>query len=818
MLGLVPASLGILILMGHLNYLASSEFITLALERPSRIHAAATGHAVEEYLEKCRRHLLEAARSPASAPTMRSFLERWRVVSGMEYVEFSYLPRGQGEPLTFVSHAGRTVRLSPDEARNIRPAILTHVDQLACLQQGELWISAFHEMDYPVPSTETVFAQVVRPVLRMATPCLSEDGVVAGYLHLAVDVGNLRDILTLYQSSDSPVFAFSRSPKFPRFTFFFDTEGWALFESDATNATQSELSTLSVRETFSGTLGRPGFPGAFRPSQLESVFWKILEDTRAGRQGLARQTETATALYGRHSLAYSPVRVVVSPHRPAKVIGGVVYEDRSVLVDLAGYRHLDILLLISAISVLALLGVIAVVTRSTSRGLMELAAAVQAQSVGGQWREVHLADGGYETEVLKNAINSMIRTIREQLEEIRTKDREIESVSLKEPVSEVFENPGHPIDEVFPEFIGSGPFMHRMKSDIVKAAQVDVDVLIEGETGTGKQLAAEAVHRLSRRVEQPFISINCGELDENLLLDSLFGHIKGAFTDGKTERRGAFLEADGGTLFLDEIQSASLKVQQALLRALSLRKIRPLGSDKDVDVDVRLITATNADLRGLMASGTFREDLYYRLKVVTIQTPALRDHRQNIPPLALHFLQEGEHMAGKTGLRLSRGAMEKLVAYSWPGNIRELKHCIITAAVMSESKVIQAEHLGIEAPAGAYSEAGHGLERSQKPNGAGGSFFPNEMTRTDRTAQAPTAEGDGLTPRQTLAYEHAVRHGGITSKHLLGLLGREVSKRTANYDLQRLVELGLLVKVGRGPATRYLVARRGAEDRDGGAQ
>ena len=138
-------------------------------------------------------------------------------------------------------------------------------------------------------------------------------------------------------------------------------------------------------------------------------------------------------------------------------------------------------------------------------------------------------------------------------------------------------------------------------------------------------------------------------------------------------------------------------MQQSLLRALSLRKIKPLGSDRDISVDVRLITATNAELRRLIAEGKFREDLYYRLKVITIQTPALRHHRQNVPVLAMHFLQEGERMAGKTGLVLSRGALRALVSYSWPGNIRELKHLIITAAVMAEGNVIQAEQLGIDA-------------------------------------------------------------------------------------------------------------------------
>ena len=166
---------------------------------------------------------------------------------------------------------------------------------------------------------------------------------------------------------------------------------------------------------------------------------------------------------------------------------------------------------------------------------------------------------------------------------------------------------------------------------------MDVDVLIIGETGTGKQLAADAIHHLSPRKRKPFTSINCGELDENLLLDTLFGHVKGAFTEARGDRKGAFLEADGGTLFLDEIQTASMSVQQSLLRAIAMPKIKPLGSDREIDVDVRLIAATNIDLSTLIEQNRFRSDLYFRLKVISIHTPPLREHRENLPLLAGYF-------------------------------------------------------------------------------------------------------------------------------------------------------------------------------------
>ena len=239
-----------------------------------------------------------------------------------------------------------------------------------------------------------------------------------------------------------------------------------------------------------------------------------------------------------------------------------------------------------------------------------------------------------------------------------------------------------------------------------------------------------------------------------------------------------------------------------MLRALSLRKIKPLGSDQDVDVNVRLITATNVDLKDLIAEGKFREDLYYRLKVISITTPPLREQRQNIPLLAVHFLKEGEHMAGRSDLALSRGALKALVSYDWPGNIRELKHVIITAAVMSEGRVIQSEQLGIN---------GHVRNEDDDYIESVDSFVPENGDGVDAPVSARNTQSrnDGgmpldLNSRQVLVCEYVREHGSISSKDLLRLLEGGISKRTVSYDLQDLVGRGLLTRVGRGPATRYV--------------
>jgi DNA-binding NtrC family response regulator len=347
-----------------------------------------------------------------------------------------------------------------------------------------------------------------------------------------------------------------------------------------------------------------------------------------------------------------------------------------------------------------------------------------------------------------------------------------------------------------PGIVGSGTIIDRLKTDVYKASQVDVDVLIIGETGTGKQLAADAIHHLSRRNGKPFTSINCGELDENLLLDTLFGHVKGAFTEARGDRKGAFLEADGGTLFLDEIQTASMSVQQSLLRAIAMRKIKPLGSDREIDVDVRLIAATNIDLATLIEQNRFRSDLYFRLKVISIHTPPLREHRENLPFLAGYFLKEMERLTGKEGVALSRGALEKMKAYEWPGNIRELKNCLTRAVVMTEGNIIQADDILLEGDP--FSPAASKNEHSRDESGA-----------ADLSAQVsvyrPPA-GVKLNVRQEKALPQILRRGGVTRSEYQDLVGGALPSRTALYDLKDLVEKRIMVRVGQGPATRYVPA------------
>jgi two-component system response regulator HydG len=211
----------------------------------------------------------------------------------------------------------------------------------------------------------------------------------------------------------------------------------------------------------------------------------------------------------------------------------------------------------------------------------------------------------------------------------------------------------------------------------------DATVLVVGESGTGKELVARAVHDRGRRSKGPFVAVNCVAIPESLLESEFFGHVRGAFTDAKTARRGLFAEADGGTLFLDEIGEMPVSMQAKLLRALQERKARPVGGNAEVGFDVRIVCATNRDLEAEVAAGRFREDLFYRLNVIRIDMPSLNARGNDILLLAQFFIDRFASQAEKSVVALARPAAEKLLAYCWAGNVRELQNCIERAVALT---------------------------------------------------------------------------------------------------------------------------------------
>jgi PAS domain S-box-containing protein len=218
-------------------------------------------------------------------------------------------------------------------------------------------------------------------------------------------------------------------------------------------------------------------------------------------------------------------------------------------------------------------------------------------------------------------------------------------------------------------------------------------VLITGETGTGKELLARAIHGAGPRADGPFVAVNCGAFPDQLLESELFGHVRGAFTGAEHDRQGRFAQADGGTLFLDEIGEVSPALQVRLLRVLQERRVQPLGADRDRQVEVRILAATNRDLAAEVAAHRFREDLYYRINVVRIDLPPLRDRREDIPLLVEHFIHRFNVQQGRHLTRVSSRALQLLLAHPWPGNVRELENAIERAFVLCPDDEIQAQHL-----------------------------------------------------------------------------------------------------------------------------
>ncbi|MGB5694372.1 MAG: sigma-54 dependent transcriptional regulator [Polyangiales bacterium] len=243
--------------------------------------------------------------------------------------------------------------------------------------------------------------------------------------------------------------------------------------------------------------------------------------------------------------------------------------------------------------------------------------------------------------------------------------------------------------------IGAHPAMQRLFNRMLQAAKSRSTVLIQGETGTGKELIAKAIHEHSLRKKGPLVRLNCAALAESVLESELFGHEKGAFTGAVTLRRGRFEQADGGTLFLDELSEMPLSVQVKLLRFLQERELERVGGNQTVRVNVRVVAATNRDLRSLVDDGRFREDLYFRLKVVVLEVPPLRARPSDIPLLADHFLRLYADENGKQVHGFTPRAREALLAYPWPGNVRELQHAIEQAVVLTDKDVVSMEDLPI---------------------------------------------------------------------------------------------------------------------------
>jgi formate hydrogenlyase transcriptional activator len=246
-----------------------------------------------------------------------------------------------------------------------------------------------------------------------------------------------------------------------------------------------------------------------------------------------------------------------------------------------------------------------------------------------------------------------------------------------------------PKEHHFEEILGKSPELLKLLDRVESAAPTDANVLISGETGSGKELIARAIHNRSARKDSPLVKVNCGAIPAGLVESELFGHVKGAFTSASERRIGRFELANNGTLFLDEVGELPLETQVKLLRVLQEQEFEPVGSNRTIKVNVRIIAATNRDLDAAVRSGVFRSDLYYRLNVIPLKVPALRDRRSDIPEMVMAFLRQSAKRVGRPIHSVSTETMRLLVDYSWPGNIRELQNVIERGVVLSRGSVLK---------------------------------------------------------------------------------------------------------------------------------
>jgi DNA-binding NtrC family response regulator len=317
--------------------------------------------------------------------------------------------------------------------------------------------------------------------------------------------------------------------------------------------------------------------------------------------------------------------------------------------------------------------------------------------------------------------------------------------------------------------VGQSEAMQRVARLVESVAPASVSVLLRGESGTGKEVVARAIHQKSGRREKPFVAINCSALSEGLLESELFGHVKGSFTGAVRDKKGLFEQAHGGTLFLDEIGDISPATQVRLLRVLQEGEVRPVGASAQVPVDVRVVAATHRNLEQAMAAGTFREDLFYRLNVLTIELPPLRKRPEDIPLLAQHFLRRAAGRLGKPVSRLEPEALAALQAWRWPGNVRELENAMERAVLLAQGEAVRQEDLP---PQVAHATSGTPALPSTGEDPVGLSHLPFSQAKELNQAAFERIYLRGLLRRSANNIAHAAQAAGMDRSNFRRLMRR----------------------------------------------
>ena len=792
--------------------------VNRAIARNAQLQAQAMSLSLEQILTETRNQLLILAAGSMDPKDMVRRLQFRVRAEGLRYREVAFMGTDPSQRYLLLSYGGEIISIPPDIASATVGNPFTSLS--AAQRPGHVQVSQPLEVVYSMVPLNDSVQSIPLYVIRFSTPIYDSQGVFQGMLILSLDLTVLRDAISMFSSSSAPLRTADDETRIR--SIFFDNQGWMLFQSENLEADEASgrLNSDSLRAGFQGEFGRAGFSTAFRPGPNHVNYWSMVSNVQAGHSGqifLDNSDAWGHENSAVEGVSFAPVTFAANPDSPRTLMGGLAVLDTSFTATRTGIQIIGIYS-ICLLAGICLLGLgLAWLARSTTKRLRRLSNEVNMRIDSHSSNPLVLPPMPRELEQLKDAINALLHRLRRSEEEQLNQQLMQDARWAREPAENMPE-----LDDI-PEngLVGTSAAMQDLRANILKAAPTMADVLVIGETGTGKELVSAAIHQASPRANGPFITINCGALDENLLMDTLFGHVKGAFTEARQPRKGAFLTAEGGTLMLDEIGNAAPKVQQALLRALSTRMIRPLGSDEDVPFDTRIIAATNAELLQDAQEGSFREDLYYRLAVITIRTPPLRRRKSDLPLLAVFFLTRAAESQGLPTPRLSRGALRKLQEYHWPGNVRELQNCLTRALAFCENGLIFAENiqLGPDTLPGDIARPERGKlscpparADSRQPHGEAAETAESPVAQpvpaeSEDQGAMPAAEDaqPRLNARLARLLPQIVELGSISRQEYQDMAGKDISMRTAQYDLQILVRLGLVRREGRGPAQRYIV-------------
>jgi two-component system response regulator HydG len=793
-------------------YRSATFFLDDAYSRNSRLRAMAQAHQVSNLLVEARYELEFLSHGSLTVDSVTSYIQAKPLNIRKRYKEFAFYGRTISESFIIINHDSSIYSVDIENIFAKKNNIFSETSQVMAKEPEYVYVSDPIEAIYPaIDLTKSIHGYEFY-VIRFAKNIYDKQNNYKGRVILSLDLIEIRDILSLYTSTQSPLYLSPQDDKQKK-SFFFDSSGWILLQSEFDFHNKKNISIDIIRRNIPGDVGRPDFTIAFRPALSMRLYWNMVADVQRGEGGQTLINRPFFAPSGSDRelyLSYVPISFRESENS-TRTIGGIGCIDTSFSFLSSTYKIAGILSVCFVTGIVLISVAMLFVSNFIRKQVNELARHTENKIEESEMSPINIKKLYFEFYNLQGKINLLLTHLQSARHNFAASELMITNEQMNAPVNLDMEINNNP--ELNPKYakyplhgiIGAGAEAEKLRQQIEKASSILADILIIGETGTGKELVAEAIHSLSNRSDGPFISINCGAIDENLLMDALFGHVKGAFSGAEDERKGAFLSASGGTLHLDEIGNASTKVQQSLLRALSVRRIRPIGSDQDFYFDARVIAATNVDLKKDVTDGNFREDLYYRLAVIKINTPSLRERKEDIPLLLRHFIEEYKTKNNTHDIKISRGFLSKIMNYDWPGNIRELRNCLIRSITFTEGDILLEKNLLFE------SESAPQYQKEKRNYSINSYKEKNEEPQSDTDTASeiytdhPESVLSGLNLRQQKAWPIIVGNGLINRSEYQEIVGETISVRTAQYDLRDLVARGLLEKRGRGPSCRYHV-------------